>query len=110
MYDLEDILAVYSPVWEQFSKEEGYGEMPTGFSLVITSWILLLFIFGVGAMLYKFGIVPYDLDYAFLAMLQLKYISAALLFYPITFTIIYTPIALLLAIPVVLYKHVFKLG
>ena len=38
------------------------------------------------------------------------YFGLIIVFYPITFTIIYTPIALLLAIPVVLYKHVFKLG
>lgn len=110
MYDFNNILAWYSLVWKQFSKSTKYDVMPTGLSLVVSSWFLYLVICSIGFVLYKVGIVPHELDYSFLFDIQWEYTTCALLFYPITFTVIYTPIALLLAIPVVLYKHVFKLG
>jgi len=81
MYDLEDLAEIYGNVWGTVDDVKD-----------------------------PIGLVPYELDYSLLWEIQLKYVAIASIFYPITFTIIYTPIALLLAIPVVLYKHVFKLG
>lgn len=107
MYDLKDLGKPYKEVGKLISETD---DCPVG--------VAFAFIFGILALIFcilswfqyrAFGLTDYQLDYNTYWEI-VAWIAGSLVFYPITFTIIYTPIALLLAIPVVLYKHVFKLG
>lgn len=105
MYDLEDLAKPLNSVWSQILEEDA----PIGFILAIGFFTLCVMIGIVLSIFFHFS--SYSFAYTADQCLSVFFSLATLiLFYPITFTIIYTPIALLLAIPVVLYKHVFKLG
>lgn len=106
MYDLEQLKKPYKCVYSILRDGESTGAaIITAIFYSIIFWMILT----LGLIIIKsFGFQ----EIGTLQLYQRVNVITAILivFYPITFTIIYTPIALLLAIPVVLYKHVFKLG
>ena len=104
MYTIEDLGTPLRVVWKEVTKADA----PVGFMLGLLTIFLSSVILVLCLALYNFGVVPEpDHDKYWTVCFS---IAGALVLYPITFTITYTPIALLLAIPVVVYKHVFKLG
>ena len=106
MYTLEDLRNPYKDVSNFFNEHENTGLAVLAAILgSIVYWILVT----IGLIIVKTLKLPMLGDLETYQVINV-YVALAILFYPITFTIIYTPIALLLAIPVVLYKHVFKLG
>jgi len=105
MYDLKDLARPWKILYEEFVCEE----VPFG-----VGFVLLVLLISVGLFI-LIGITCLVFGYEFFltedeTLKVIQSFAIAGLLYPITFTIIYAPIALLLAIPVVLYKHVFKLG
>lgn len=105
MYDLEDLVKPYKKIYNVLND---FGEAPTGLCLAL-GFGFFSFLFCILAWS-QYGIITsYQLDYKIFREIVI-FITVSLVFYPITFSIIYTPIALLLAIPIVLYKYVFKLG